>query len=85
MTTETTVALPPAPMPLGILIGVVNTAQGGSVIMVTATNPSGCMLQGYLTPGQARQVGESLLQAANAAEGLHLVVPPSGLVLPASR
>jgi hypothetical protein len=80
------VPMPAIPLPLNFFFGLVPLGQT-PVILVTALNDSGSMIQGYFSPEIATKIGRDLLKAARDAEieASHnrLVVPGKGLLVPA--
>jgi hypothetical protein len=78
------VPLPGIPLPLNFLFGLIPLG-GQPVILCTAVNDSGSMIQGYFSPEMAAKIGRDLLKAARDAEiaaSKTLIVPTKGLLLP---
>lgn len=78
------VPMPGIPLPLNLFFGLVPLGNQ-PVILVTAVNDAGSMIQGYFAPGLAAKIGRDLLKAARDAEierSRTLVTPTKGLILP---
>src|ERR1017187_6119525 len=78
------VPMPGIPLPLNLFFGLVPLGNQ-PVILVTAVNDAGSMIQGYFAPELAAKIGRDLVKAARDAEierSRALITPAKGLILP---
>lgn len=78
------VPMPGIPLPLNFFFGLIPLGQT-SVILCTAVNDSGSMIQGYFSCEMAAKIGRDLLKAARDGEieaSKRLITPAKGLLLP---
>ncbi len=78
------VPMPGIPLPLNLFFGLVPLGNQ-PVILVTAVNDAGSMIQGYFAPELAAKIGRDLIKAARDAEveaSRRLITPAKGLILP---
>ena len=79
------IPIPAVPLPLNLFFGIVKTQEGEPVIIMTAVNDSGSMVQGILSVEAAAKIGRDLMGAARSAQvqAPKKLVVPGGLALPA--
>lgn len=78
------VPLPGIPLPLNFFFGLIPIGNQ-EVVLCTAVNDAGSMIQGYFAPEVAAKIGRDLLKAARDAEvnqSRRLVTPTKTLVVP---
>jgi hypothetical protein len=78
------VPMPGIPLPLNLFFGLVPLGNQ-PVILVTAVNDAGSMIQGYFAPELAAKIGRDLVKAARDAEierSRALITPAKVLLLP---